>query len=256
MTSPKNCTDPISELLVPLAQGQLGAEDSGRVLDHIEHCPACSTELDFLADLVTAAADGSPSESARTASPPAAAGKLLRFPYGLLGGLAAAAALLFLVVPMFLAQDEVSVAPYAEWTRPTYRPIRTADAFEQAMTAYNEIEGADGEAIRDINTAVEAALTELIETSTQPLDARAYLYRAAVRVELERTAEARDDLIEAAALGGALSRDHVLWSLANVHLMLDDADEALSILATLAEGDGTFKDVAAELAAEVRAATR
>lgn len=254
MTTSQNeatCTNPIAELLVPLSQGQLGAEDSGRVLDHVERCAACSKELDFLADVVTAAAPSRARGAAPVQTLPqserghriagAPAGRIHRFPFGLLGALAAAAAVLFFVVPLFLAPD-APVAPYAQWTRPTYQPVRGHDAFEAAMLLY--LQGLDAEA--------DAALTELIESAPEP-DVLAYFYRAAARVELERTAEARDDLLVALGLASGGLRDHTLWNLANVHLLLEDADAALPLLDELSAGTGDLKNVATELAAAVRA---
>lgn len=254
MTTSQNqatCTDPLAELLVPLSQGQLGAEESGRVLDHVESCPTCSKELDFLADVVTAAtADartaGSRSQGAPAArpAPPPAEGKLIRFPFGLVTALAAAAAILLLVVPQFLGSD-ASVASFSTWSRPDYSGVRFGDEFETAMQPY--VQGDD--------QAAEAALSAWIAGGGAQ-DVMAYYYRAATRIELGRLEEARDDLIAGRELAQGVWLEATQWSLANVHLMLDDADAALSLLDEIAQGTGSKQAAAAELATEVRSATR
>jgi hypothetical protein len=228
---------------VPLAQGQLGADESGRVLEHVERCPACSAELDFLSDVVQAAAEPGVQDEA-TARP----ADRRRLPFWA-AGLAAAALLLLFLGPRLFAPDGPGVVELAQWTPPPYIeppiPRGEDDDFGTAMRAYS----------RGDYAATEQFLSRLLgEGEPAPADAPALLYRGASRVELGRLADAERDLGLAAELAQpAPLREHALWCLANVRLLRGDAPGARAALERLVAEHGTFEQHARSLLAQLDA---
>jgi tetratricopeptide (TPR) repeat protein len=237
------CKDPMAEKLASLARGELGAEESGRVLEHVERCDACSAELDFLADVVQAAAtSGVPGrKAARTADKRSLMLRLVP--------LAAAAALLLFLVPRFVGPGAPDVRPLARWTLPAYvePPIQRSeeDRFSAAMRSY----------LHKDYAAAESVLTEIVGDELEPADAPALLYRGAARVELGRLAEAEQDF-EACVRLASSGRvcELALWSLANVRLLRNDADGARETLRRLVDQQTSFADVARERLAKLDAA--
>lgn len=239
------CDHPLAAQLVPLAQGQLGAEESGRVLEHVERCPACSAELDFLSDVVQAAAEHGAQDEA--AARPA---DRRRLPFWV-AGLAAAAVLLLFLVPRLFAPAPPGVVELAQWTPPPYVeppiPRGEDDDFGTAMRAY---------ALGNY-AAVEEALSRLLGRhggEHAPADAPALLYRGAARVELGRLADAERDLALAAELAQSSTlREHALWCLANLRLLRADVPGARAALERLAAERGRFEEHARKLLADLDA---
>jgi tetratricopeptide (TPR) repeat protein len=228
----------LSERVTALVLGELGADESARVLEHVETCAECSRQLDFLAEVTTVAARAVPSVRARRAS------------LGWRRWIAAAAAVLlvaFIAWRAFdraddwreLADRSVPVFVAAQLRAP---PPSLATELEEAMHGWEQ---------RDF-TRVDAALTRFVAAHAE--HAPAYFWRGVARRELGRLDEAESDLRTAAAKSQGYLREHSLWVVANLRLARGELDGTRAALRELEQLEGEFAAKAFELDERLRSA--
>lgn len=242
------CTDRFAALLAEMAAGQLEAEGSRRVLEHVEGCAACSQELDALAGLVGALAERVDARRAESA----------RREWHRWAGLAAAAALLVLFGGWLASRRAAS--PGAEHVaalvdrRPITAPAsllrgdgaQRGAAFERGMEAYRA--GDYARASRELAALhAERAGDRLVG-----LYLGIALLQSRDAADSERAARLFEEIQDAPGLLGERAR----WYLANARLAAGDVDGARRVLEALVDADGDYEPNARALLEALDAAAR
>ena len=223
--------DPFAGRLAELAAGRLDADEAGRVLDHVETCPSCSAELDFLADVVATAERGAAAGAAGAAplARPAGPRRPSRLPFWM-AGLAAAALVLFVVGPRWSAGPGLADLADRSLPRWTATELRAADddRLRDAREAWE----------RGEHDAARAALTTWL--ADHPGDAEASFWRAMTALAADDLAAADADLAVAAERGSGFLRERARWRRAQVALLREDAAAARALLEEIVAEDGEF----------------
>jgi hypothetical protein len=223
--------DPFAGRLADFAAGRLDADEAGRVLDHVETCPSCSAELDFLADVVATAERGAAAGApgAVPLAAPAGPRRLRRLPFWM-AGLAAAALVLFVVGPRWLAG------------------ARLADLADRSLPHWTatELRGADDDLLRDALQAYERGDRDVARSgltawlADHPGDAEASFWRAMTALADDDLAAADADLAVAVEHGSGFLRERARWRRAQVALLREDAAAARTLLEEIVAEDGEF----------------
>jgi hypothetical protein len=232
------CTDSRRAQVGDLAAGLLSADRAAELLDHIEACPSCSEELDFLASVTSALARRSPASSAGR---PVRLRRVL--PIALAAGLLA-----MLAIPPWLASSRRS----SEWaelaaTEPLPLPREVLRSSRERPPAYQA-------ALQDYAEGRFAEAAAKLASLHGESDALVQLYLGLSLYAKGAPADAEPPLRRAAELGEGLLREHALWYLGHAALAQEHPNAALEVFQRLEALAGDYELNAREKAASVRAA--
>lgn len=221
------CTPVRSAEIGELAGGRLGAEEAAALIEHVEGCAACSTELDLVADLLHVPARAVAGAPARG---------FLRRVAGFAALAAAAAALVFWLRggeperrPRNLAQ--LTPPPLAELVLRGEGEPGDAD-FARALESV---------AAEDYARACEG-LRELL--GTRPDEPLLHFYLGVSLLQVGEFAAAVDSLRRAEEVGTGFLAEQALWYRAQAHLARDAPDDGVAareLLRRLVELDGDYE---------------
>lgn len=228
------CTPAQSERIGELAGGRLAAGAVAELLGHVEQCPACSQELDLVADLLHA-----PAVSAARRRPVRA---------WVLGAVALAAAAVLLFLTLRGRGPERRVRDLAQLALPPVAGLVLRG--EEGGAAEADLALALGD-FGDGRYRLAAERLELLGES-RPQEARVHFYLGLSRLGLAEHEAALTALARAAGLGTSLLAEQALWYQAQVHLALEQGSEARDLLERLVELDGDYEPNARALLAELR----
>lgn len=229
------CSPRRSEEIGELAGGRLAAAKTSELLEHLEACPACSAELDLVADLLHAPAFSSAARPSRS---------MLRRVGGLVA-LAAAAAVLFFFLrsegPERRPRDLARLAP-----PPAAGLVLRGAEGQQPETGFER--GIQHLAAGDHAQAAAGFQTLL---TARPDDPLVLFYLGVARLQLGELDAGLEALRRAQGLGTGLLAEHALWYQAQAHLAGDEGAAAERCLRRLVELDGDYEPNARALLAEL-----
>ncbi len=233
------CTPQRSAELAELSGGRLDAGGAAGLLEHLEQCPACSEELDLVADLLRLGR-GAPSATRRRTR--------LRLVVGAALAVAAAWLLVLALVPRANGRRIEHLARLA--------PPPAAGLVLRGGPEPEDERLAEGLRLLGARDFAGAAERLALVLRSRPDDPLALYSFGLARLQLAVDDEALSALERAAELGEGLLAEQALWYAVNAHLARGEGERARAGLQRLIALDGDYEPNARALLAELERLSR